>query len=57
MKKLEGTCSFLKGIRIPICFVTFSRVTGHVKTWMSVLLSDIYLSAITKKERKREKDS
>lgn len=55
MKKLDGTCSLLKGIRIPICFVTFSRVTGHVKTWMSVLLSDIYLSAITKRERKREK--
>lgn len=53
--KLEGTGLLLKDIRIPICFVTFSRVTDHVKTWMSVL-SDIYLSAITKRERDR-KDS
>lgn len=53
--KLEGTGLLLKDIRIPICFVTFSRVTDHVKTWMSVL-SNIYLSAITKRERER-KDS
>ncbi len=51
MNKTTG--SLLKGIRIPMCFVTFSSVTGHGKTWMSVLLSDIICLPLIK-ETKRE---
>ncbi len=50
MNKTTG--SLLKGIRIPMCFVTFSSVTGHGKTWMSVLLSDIICLPLIKEKRR-----